>query len=201
MTTCNDLSTYECILSLRAHGWLRNLPNENTLCNKSGDPFEDSFKFVLPGYNLRPSEINAAIGLEQLKKLPSFIEDRRNNYKTFITELNKRNLDKYLKTQTPTENSNPSWFGFSLILQDKLLGNRKIVTNKLLEANIDCRPIVAGSFIKNPVIQYMNHSISGDLNNAEIVDKNGLFIGNNQGDLTNEINYFFDTIEEIIKSI
>jgi len=201
MTVTNDNELAQILLSLRAHGWLRQLPDENLICNKSGDHFEDSFKFVLPGYNLRPSEINAAIALEQLKKMDKFITDRRTNYKTFISELNKRNLQKYLKTQLPTENSNPSWFGFSIILQDKLEGNRKIVTQKLLEANIDCRPIVAGSFVKNPVIKYMEYSISENLNNAEIVDKNGLFIGNNPGDLTLEINYFFDTIEKIIKDI
>lgn len=197
----NDIELYEIMISLRAHGWLRNLSDQNTIFNKSGDPFEDSFKFVLPGYNLRPCEINAAIGLEQLKKLPKFVDDRRNNYKMFISELNKRNLSKYLKTQTPTENSNPSWFGFSIILQDKLSGNRKLVTQKLKDADIDCRPIVAGNFVKNPVIKYMEHSIYGNLDNAELIDKNGLFIGNNHGDLTPEIMYFFDTIETIIKAL
>lgn len=201
MTVCNDVSLYERLLCIRAHGWLRNLPNNNTIHNKTGDYFEDSFKFVLLGYNLRPTEINAAIGLEQLKKLPKFIENRRDNYKKFITELNVRNLSKYLKTQIPTENSNPSWFGFSIILCDVLSGKRNLVARKLMEKNIECRPIVAGDFTKNPVIQYLDHSISGTLCNAERIDKDGLFIGNNPVDLTNEIMYFFDTMEQIIKEI
>ena len=201
MTVCNDLSLYERLLCIRAHGWLRNLPDRNTIQNKSGDIFEDSFKFALLGYNLRPTEINAAIGLEQLKKLPKFIEDRRSNHKTFIAELDKRNLRQYLKPQATTEHSNPSWFGFSVILCDKLSGQRKLVARKLIDANIECRPIVAGSFIKNPVIQYMKHSISGTLDNAERIDKDGLFIGNNPGDLTLEIVYFFDTMEKIIKEL
>lgn len=201
MTICNDKSIYERLICLRAHGWSRQLDNCNTISNKTGDPFEDSFKFFLPGFNLRPSEINAAIGTIQLVKLPRFIELRRNNYKVFISELHKRNLSKYLRPQKPTENSCPSWFGFSMILQDILEGQRKKVASSLIKANIECRPIVAGSFILNPVIQYMEHSISGTLENAERIDRAGLFIGNNPVDLTKEIHYFFDTIEKIIREL
>ena len=72
----NDEEIYHILLSLRAHGWTRNLPKENLVTGtKSDDPFEESFKFVLPGYNVRPLEMSGAIGLQQLKKLPSFIKD------------------------------------------------------------------------------------------------------------------------------
>ena len=61
---------YHILLSLRAHGWTRNLPKKNKVCIKSDDWFEESFRFVLPGYNVRPLEMSGAIGIEQLKKLP-----------------------------------------------------------------------------------------------------------------------------------
>lgn len=201
MTVCNDKSIYERLVCLRAHGWLRQLEQVNTICNKTGDVFEDSFKFILPGFNLRPTELNAAIGLVQLDKLPSFIEIRRNNYKIFINEIKKRKLEKYLKSQKPTESSNPSWFGFSVILSDILEGKRKVVSESLIKANIECRPIVAGNFTRNLVVSHMDHSIYGTLENAERVDRDGLFIGNNPIDLTNEIIYFFDTMETIIRQL
>jgi hypothetical protein len=66
----NDEELYHILLSLRAHGWTRNLPKENHVCGTKGDdPFEESFRFVLPGYNVRPLEMSGALGIEQVKKL------------------------------------------------------------------------------------------------------------------------------------
>ena len=74
---------YQIIKSLRAHGWTRNLDKNNLLCKKSDNDFEESFRFILPGYNVRPLEFSGAIGLEQLNKLPSFIDQRRKNHIVF----------------------------------------------------------------------------------------------------------------------
>ena len=74
----SDEELYHILLSIRAHGWTRNLPNNNRVTgHKNPSTFEESFKFVLPGYNLRPLEMSGAVGVEQLKKLPKFIEERR----------------------------------------------------------------------------------------------------------------------------
>ena len=76
LVATNDKELYHIMLSLRAHGWTRDLPNNNCVNdNKSKNQFEESFNFVLPGYNLRPLEIEAAVGLEQLKKLPSLVKE------------------------------------------------------------------------------------------------------------------------------
>ena len=82
--TTDDEELYHILLSLRAHGWTRNLPKENQVSNKSDNWFEESFRFVLPGYNVRPLEMSGAIGVEQLKKLPSFIDNRRKNAEKFV---------------------------------------------------------------------------------------------------------------------
>ena len=67
----DDEEMYQILLSLRAHGWTRNLPQQNHVCSdKSDDPFEESFRFVLPGYNVRPLEMEGALGVEQLKRAP-----------------------------------------------------------------------------------------------------------------------------------
>ena len=84
MITTDDEEIYHLILSLRSHGWTRHLPNSNKLVAKSKNSFNESFRFILPGYNLRPTEISAAIGVEQLKKLKKFISTRRENAKYFI---------------------------------------------------------------------------------------------------------------------
>jgi CDP-6-deoxy-D-xylo-4-hexulose-3-dehydrase len=79
MVLTNDDLTYEYLKSLRAHGWIRDMSPDSTLYQKTGDPFEDSFKFVLPGYCVRPLEMSGAIGQEQLKKWPSMMTKRRQN--------------------------------------------------------------------------------------------------------------------------
>ena len=83
MICTNNKNLYEIMISLRAHGWLRDLPKKNSILSKSGNSFKDSFTFVLPGYNLRPSEINGSIGLVQLKKVKSFLKQREKNAKIF----------------------------------------------------------------------------------------------------------------------
>ena len=79
MVITDNESVYHHLLSLRAHGWIRDLPENNKIYKKRGNGFEDSFVFVLPGYNLRPNEINGGIGLEQLKKVKNIVKQRREN--------------------------------------------------------------------------------------------------------------------------
>jgi CDP-6-deoxy-D-xylo-4-hexulose-3-dehydrase len=170
----DDEELYHILLSLRAHGWTRNLPKENHVCSdKSDDPFEESFRFVLPGYNVRPLEIEGAIGVEQVKRLPNLIAERRKNGKIFQDAL-VNHPDIYIQKEL----GQSSWFGFSLIIRSDRLLTRKRLVEKLRNLGFECRPIVAGNFAKNEVVKYFDFEVYGDLKNAEHLDKNGLFIGN-----------------------
>lgn len=182
MIVANDDQTAQYLRSLRAHGWIRDLPDENYIYNKTGDPFEDSFKFVLPGYCVRPLEMSGAVGSVQLEKMPSMIEQRRKNAKVFQQEFAEIN-----DVITQLEIGESSWFGFSIILKGNLENKRKEVLSLFTQNEIETRPIVAGNFTKNPVIKYIPHEIRGTLDNAEYIDKNGFFIGNDSKDLTEEI--------------
>ena len=79
----DDEELRDILLCLRAHGWTRNLPEDTQLYTKNEDDFYEMFNFILPGYNLRPLEMEAAIGREQLKKLKMIIENRQVNGKYF----------------------------------------------------------------------------------------------------------------------
>jgi len=172
----DDEELYHILLCMRAHGWTRNLPKENLVSGtKSDDPFEEAFKFVLPGYNVRPLEMSGAIGIEQLKKLPSFINKRRENAAYFQEMFADH---PYLRIQKETGSS--SWFGFSLVIKKNSEIERKRIVSKLMENGIECRPIVTGNFAKNEVLEYFDYEISGSLKNAEYLDKNGFFVGNHQ---------------------
>ena len=187
--TTDDEELYHILLSLREHGWTRNLPEENCVSNKSNDWFEESFRFVLPGYNVRPVEMSGAIGIEQLKKLPSFIKQRRENAKLFV-ELFKDNPDFIIQKNI----DNSSWFGFSLIIKPSSNLKRKDVINKLQENKIDCRPIITGNFTKNEVMRFFDYEIHQDLVNADYLDKHGFFVGNSQVDLKEELNLLLSTV-------
>ena len=182
--TTDDEELYHILLSMRAHGWTRNLPKENKVCTKSDDWFEESFRFVLPGYNVRPVEISGAIGIEQLKKLPSFLEQRRKNAKLFI-ELFTNHPDFIIQKDI----DNSSWFGFSLIIKSTSKLIRKDVIKLLQEKNIDCRPIVTGNFTRNDVMKFFDYEIHDELKNADYLHDNGFFIGNSQVCLEDEIKY------------
>jgi len=181
---------YHIMLSLRAHGWTRDLPTNNHLVKKEVNPFDESFRFILPGYNLRPLEFSGAIGIEQLKKLPSFINSRRENAKYLLEKFKKS--DFILQREI----GESSWFGFSLIMKDQTISREKII-NKLIEKKIDVRPIVSGNFVKNEVIKYYNYEVFSDLINSERLDKFGFFVGNHHYDIKPKIDYLFKILSDV----
>jgi CDP-6-deoxy-D-xylo-4-hexulose-3-dehydrase len=166
---------YHIMMSIRSHGWTRHLPDTTKICVKSKDPFYNLFDFILPGYNVRPTEIAAVVGLQQLKKLPSIITQRRLNADKFKELFSNSNV------LTQKETGSSSWFGFSLILPSGAV--RAEFVKLLRDANIECRPIVAGNFCKNPVIKYFNHSIFDNLSNSDVVHERGIYIPNSHMDI------------------
>ena len=179
----DDEELYHVMLSIRAHGWTRNLPKFNHVTGEKGDdPFEESFKFVLPGYNLRPLEMSGALGTEQLKKLPGLIEGRRANGK-----MVQARLGNHPRFMIQKEIGKSSWFGFSLVLRDARPGDRAAFVKDLTQAGFECRPIVTGNFAKNEVMKFFDHEIHGSLKNADYIDAHGLFVGNHHYDISEAV--------------
>lgn len=175
----DDLELAQVMTSMRAHGWTRELPDENQVHNKTGNAFEDSFRFVLPGYNLRPLELSGAIGKEQLLKLPHLIHERQMN-KSALDRI-AHGLDGF---RFQKETGESSWFGFSIILEGANSGRRGELVDLLARAGIDSRPIVAGDFTQNPVLKHLAHAPLDNYANAQKVHNDGLFVGNHHFDLT-----------------
>ena len=174
MIVTDDEEIYQILLSLRSHGWTRNLPKHNLVCGeKSDDPFEESFRFVLPGYNVRPLDMSGAVGIEQVKKLPTLIAERRNN-----GCLLQAALTEHPDIMIQSEIGESSWFGFSLVIRPGSSLTRKSLVVKLNNLGFECRPIVAGNFANNEVVKYFDSEVHGSLKNADYIDQNGLFVGN-----------------------
>ncbi len=183
VTTDNE-ELYHILLSIRAHGWTRNLPKKNFVANKSDNWFEESFRFVLPGYNVRPVEMSGAIGLKQLEKLPSFLKKRRENASLFVA-LFKDHPDFLIQKEI----GKSSWFGFSLIIKPGSTKKRKDVIEILEKNKVEYRPIVTGNFVKNEVLKYFDYTIHNKLENADYLHDNGFFVGNNHDDLSKNIKF------------
>ncbi len=182
---------HHVLLCLRAHGWTRNLPKVNHVCGVKGDDaFEESWRFVLPGYNLRPLEIEAAVGREQVAKLEAFLAARRENAVRFRARFGDH---PHFLIQRETGIS--SWFGFSLVIRPESGLDRKEVVKALQASGVECRPIVAGNFAKNPVLKWFDHEIPFPLRNAETVDARGLLVGNHHYPLGPE----FEALEEALE--
>ena len=182
MVNTNSKELMETLVSLRAHGWTRGLEPNNSVFSSSGNDWEDLYRFVLPGFNLRPTDLSGAIGVKQLEKLPTFIQKRRENAVFFVSKFKD---SQNFKIQFEVGNS--SWFGFSIVLQNKLIGKRKDVV-KLLSANgIETRPIVAGNFTLNPVMKFLNFLPLPPLPSADLIHNEGFFIGNHHLDVSEEL--------------
>jgi CDP-6-deoxy-D-xylo-4-hexulose-3-dehydrase len=196
MIVTDDLKLAQMMRSLRAHGWLRDLPDENLVCNKLGDPFQDSFRFALPGYCVRPLEMSGAVGREQLKKVQGQLDQRSVNAQHF-----RREISTVPELMGQTTNGYSSWFGFGIVLQGKALGHRKRIIQELAKAEVETRPIVAGNFLRNPVCKLLNHRVHGALTNADIIHDNGFFLGNDSRILSVDITLAVNTIKNYISRI
>lgn len=188
----DDEECYHLLLALRAHGWTRNLPKKNKIAEKSENWFSESFRFVIPGYNVRPLEMSGAIGTEQLKKLPSFVEQRRKNANLFF-DLFKDNEGFHIQKEI----GESSWFGFSLIINSNLGLERGQILTKLDHSGIEYRPIVTGDFTKSEALKYFDYSIHGNLRNAKYLDLNGFFVGNSHNNLDRELKYLMKTLADL----
>ena len=181
LSVTDDEELAQLMTSLRAHGWTRELPETNHVHDKTGEKFDDLFRFVLPGYNLRPLELSGAIGIEQLKKLPAINNQRRLNAEFFKSKIVFEDL------LIQQEFGVSSWFGFSMILNGELSGRRSELVSHLTSRGIESRPIVAGNFTRNPVMKHLDHVKLDPLPNADKIHQDGLFVGNSQEDLSKEI--------------
>ena len=192
----DDKELYEYMLAIRAHGWTRNLPADSSIYQKKDNPFYESFNFIVPGFNLRPLEMEGAIGLEQLKKIDGMIAQRRKNAAYFREKM--QGIPG-IRLQREVEES--SWFGFSIVLDGALKGKRDALVQKLREAEIEVRPIVAGNFTRNKVIEFMDYRIPAPLVNADDIHDNGFFVGNHSKNNFAEIDYFADIVNRALSEV
>lgn len=181
----DDKELYEMLLMVRAHGWDRNLDTEKKESLKKIFKINDFFSkytFYFPAYNLRPTEINGFLGIEQLKHIEQINEIRNKNFKEFdnVAKTNKDFIGLDLKHMDFVSN-----FAYPVICKDlKTFNNYK---NKFTNNNIEIRPIVGGSMVEQPFFhKYLEkNNLDFDCPNAKKIHQTGFYIPNNP-ELTKE---------------
>ncbi len=169
MITCKSKDDYNILKTLRAHGWDRELKNKKV----------KDFNFINQGFNLRPLEVSASIGMNQFKRLDKMMKIRSKNRDMIINKLKKSlNWNNQFNFFNPVKNLKPSWFGLPLMINKPKTFNKKKYLEFLNKKNIETRPIIGGNFINQKSIKAHNLKFNKkDLINSQKIEDNGFFIG------------------------
>ncbi len=187
----DDKELFNLLKSIRNHGWTRGQDADSPIFERRDDDFFEAYRFILPGYNVRPGEMHGAIGCKQLDKLTGFIKTRRKNAKYF---LNLFKQDERFIIQKEVGES--SWFSFTMIINPGLKIDRKKVLQRLKEAEIEHRIITGGNILRHDVIKYYDYTVTKSTN-ADIAHYNGFFVGNFPYDIREKIDYLHKTLKGI----
>ena len=183
---CKSYQDYKILLSLRAHGWSREIDN---LERKKSKRFNKLFNFINLGYNLRLTDIQAALLLNQVKKIDKFKVNRLYNY-NLICKIFKKDkfLENHLIFIASQKNAEVSWFNFPIILKKFKNRKRDIVCEKLNELGVETRPIISGDFSKQKVIQDDFMDLSKlRFSNANKINNSGFMLGISSNKLEKKI--------------
>ena len=188
MIVCNNSYNYNILKSLRSHGWSRET-NFHSFYKKKFKKMDDRFLFINSGYNLRPTDIQAAIAHNQFKRLNKFITIRNYNRKKIIEKVkNNKKWNNQFYFINHSKMIKPSWFGLPILIKNKFLNKKKKFLNHLTKSGVENRPILSGNFTNQPATKLYNlNSKKLTFVNAQKVEDLGFFIGLHTKKISNEI--------------
>ncbi len=185
MIVCNNLKDYDILKSLRSHGWSRNTIFHNKF-KKKFNQVDERFLFIGPGFNLRPTEIQAAIAFNQFKRLNILMKIRNENRNKIINKLKKDiKWNDQFEFVSVSKNINPSWFGLPILIKNKKINKKKFL-EMLSNNGIENRPIISGNFLNQPAAKlYKFTGKKNEFLNSNDIEKRGFFIGLHTQRITN----------------
>jgi len=175
--------------AIRNHGWSRDVPAGSPIFEARPADMAELYRFILPGYNVRPLEMCGAVGSVQLRKLDASIAARRRNAERFV-----RLFAGDPRFIIQREHGVSSWFCFTIILNPALNVERKPVTDALAKADIGFRMITGGCFLRHDAIKFYDYDTVGEIVNANLAHDRGFFVGNHPRDLAPQI----DRLREVL---
>jgi CDP-6-deoxy-D-xylo-4-hexulose-3-dehydrase len=202
----SDKTLFRILCSLK--DWGRDCycgPGESNACGQRflGQygklPYGYDHKYVYShiGYNFKITDIQAAIGVEQLKKLDKFCEARRTNFNLWKEGFKK--YDDFFILPEPTENSNPAWFAFPVTVKETAGFTRTELTNYLSENMIETRNLFGGNLLRQPAYLNIEHRKVGDLKNTDRIMNDTFFLGTFSGISKKQIEYTMNIIDKFVR--
>lgn len=168
----------ELARALRVFGWVRDLKDKEEIAQKYPD-MDPRYLFVTLGYNFRPTEIQGAFGLHQIKKLDQFIQIRRENAAFWTKNLGK--YSDYLQLHEERSQTQHVRLGYSVTVRHNAPFTRKDLVDFLENKGVETRPIMAGNIEEQPAMRMLPYRKVGELPNARLVHRNSFFFGNHIG--------------------
>jgi CDP-4-dehydro-6-deoxyglucose reductase, E1 len=162
-----------------------------------GAPYDHKYIFSHIGYNLKPVEIQAAMGRIQLQKLPDFIRKRKANFQKYYHFF--QTYDKYFILPKALPESDPSWFSFPLTIRENSPFDRLKLTMYLEDNLIQTRPLFAGNILRQPAFKNVDCRVIGDLKYSDLVFFNTFFIGVYPGITDQHLDYIFSKFNTFLK--
>lgn len=159
--------------------------------------YDKRFTYINIGYNLKPLDLQAAIGLQQLQRLPKFIQQRRDNFSKLYREL--LNFEEYLILPESLPKAEPCWFAFPITVKDHAPFTRREIVDFLEKHRIDTRPLFAGNILRQPAYKDIDCRVVGKLENSDRVMTSSFFVGVHPGLTEEMLNYIIDTVETFMK--
>jgi len=164
-----------------------------------GEPYDHRYLYTEIGYNLKPTDMQAAIAVAQMGKLPSFIEKRKRHFKMIYEGLQRFEEHLMLPTQHPK--SDPSWFAFPITVRPGAPFTRRELTRHLESQNIETRYLFSGNILQQPAYRDIEHRIVGELVNSDVVLKGSFFVGVYPGLDEARIEYLLDSFHAFFDQI
>jgi CDP-6-deoxy-D-xylo-4-hexulose-3-dehydrase len=158
--------------------------------------YDHKYTYSHIGYNLKVTDMQAAVGVAQLKKLPAFIEARRRNFRYLKDGL--KNLQEYFILPEATPGSDPSWFGFPLAVRPGMKLTRNAVVQALEKNRIQTRLLFGGNLLRQPAYAGIEHRVIGDLKNTDFIMNNVFWIGVYPGLDTVKLDYVIDVLHRLV---
>jgi len=187
----DDREIADLARAIRNHGWARDLPPDSPInTGVHGDPFFEAYRFMLPGYNVRPLEVCGAVGREQLRKFDAMLATRRRNARLFVDLF--QGDERFIIQR---ENGRSSWFSFTLVLNPAIDLDRGRIMDALRQADIGFRMITCGCFLRHEAIKYFEYDTPVPIVNANIAHDRGFFVGNHPRDLRLEIHRLREVLD------
>jgi len=180
-------------------------PGVDNSCGKrfgwqSGDlpeGFDHKYTYSHLGFNLKSTDLQAAIGVEQLKKLEKFISKRKSNFQFLYKHL--KEFEEFMILPEPTEYSDPSWFGFPITIRPNCPIGRRRILDHLDDRRVETRMLFGGNLIRQPYMKSRPYRVVGDLSSADLITENSFWIGVYPGLSELHLSYVVDVFREIFR--